>query len=134
MFGSQDDNNQQTPTSSQPESVDSSHSAITQETRRVTGEDASATTSTDASSQAERMNEISQVQARYADQLMSKAHVLGVAVGMAQEGGTPTGELALVVLVDSKVPSAQLAEEDVIPQQLDGVRVDVQEVGEIYAQ
>ncbi|MBC7813071.1 MAG: hypothetical protein H7175_18080 [Burkholderiales bacterium] len=129
MFGQ--DDNQTPPTSSQPDNtVDSSHNAITQETRRVDIVD----TATNVGSQAERMNQISQVQARYADQLMSKPHVLGVAVGMAQEGGISTGELALVVLVDTKVPSAQLAAEDVIPQHLDGVRVDVQEVGEIYAQ
>ena len=131
MFGQ--DDKPTPPTSSQPDSTDS-HSAITQENKRVSIDDASAASGESASSQAERMNQISQVQSRYADQLMSKAHVLGVAVGMAQEGGTPTGELALVVLVDTKVPSAQLAAEDIIPDHLDGVRVDVQEVGEIYAQ
>ena len=53
---------------------------------------------------------------------------------MRQTGGQPTGEVALVVMVKKKVPHAQLAAEDVIPMQIEGVRVDVQEVGELKAQ
>jgi hypothetical protein len=74
------------------------------------------------------------VQARYTDELMRKANVQGTAVGLAQVNGEYTGEIALVVLVSRKVPASELAPEDIIPRELDGVRVDVQEIGEISAQ
>jgi hypothetical protein len=37
--------------------------------------------------------------------------------------------MALVVMVTQKMPVAQLADNDVLPQDLDGVRVDVQATG-----
>jgi len=60
---------------------------------------------------------------------MQLPHVVGVALGMAHVDGQPTDEPAIVVLVDEKLPLAQLAPEDVIPSQLEGVRVDVQASG-----
>lgn len=70
-----------------------------------------------------------EVQARYADLLLSKPHVVGVGVGFRQREGQPTREVALVVMVDEKLPAAQLAEDELLPGELDGVRVDVQETG-----
>jgi hypothetical protein len=64
---------------------------------------------------------------------MRKANVVGVGVGLRSRGGERTGEVALVVMVTHKVARAQLAPEDVIPSQIEGVPVDVQEVGEIRA-
>ena len=66
---------------------------------------------------------------RYADDLMTKANVVGVGVGMRKRDGEFTDEKALVVLVSEKMPVAQLAEEDVIPTELDGIPTDVQETG-----
>jgi len=74
------------------------------------------------------------VQAKYVDMLMAKAHVQGVAVGLAQKDGQYTGEVAIVVMVDHKVPQTELAQQDIIPSELDGVRVDVQETGVFKAQ
>ena len=71
----------------------------------------------------------SEVQARYADDLMRKPHVVGVAVGYASQGGKATPEIGLVVMVDEKLPPDQLDPQDMIPTELDGVRVDVQETG-----
>lgn len=71
----------------------------------------------------------SEVQAKYADILMSKPHVVGLGVGYAQKDGQTTPEVAIVVMVDEKLPRAQLAYEDLIPSQLDGIRVDVQQTG-----
>jgi hypothetical protein len=52
-----------------------------------------------------------------------------VGIGIAYKGGEPTQEMALVVMVTQKMPVAQLADNDVLPQDLDGVRVDVQATG-----
>lgn len=77
---------------------------------------------------------IRKVQAKYEAELMKRANAVGVAVGLAQSDGQFSDEIALIVLVSQKVPLDQLAEEDRIPAALDGIRVDVQEVGEPYAQ
>jgi hypothetical protein len=81
----------------------------------------------------EMQQKISNIQAKYADELMAKAHVVGLGVGMAKVGGEYTNEMALVVLVDKKVPMEELAPEDRIPAEIEGVRVDVNEVGVIEA-
>ena len=74
------------------------------------------------------------VKAAHAPALLKKANVVGVGVGLREQGGVRTGEVALVVMVSRKVPLADLAPADVIPATLDGVLVDVQEVGRISAQ
>lgn len=84
-------------------------------------------------SQEEAMAKVTQVQAKYADHLMKKQHVVGVAVGMAKQQGKVTTDLALVVMVDQKMPLDALKPDDHIPSELDGVRVDVQEVGKLTA-
>lgn len=81
----------------------------------------------------ELQRKISDIQVRYVDELMAKAHVVGVGIGMAKVGGEYTDEMALVVLVDKKVPMEELAPEDRIPREIEGVRVDVNEVGVIEA-
>jgi hypothetical protein len=64
---------------------------------------------------------------------MSKANVVGVGIGFRHQKGQPTDTLALVVMVEKKVPDSQLAPKDVIPSEIEGVQVDVQEVGQIRA-
>lgn len=69
----------------------------------------------------------------YGDQLMSLPNVVGLGIGLRHVGGEPTGEVALVVLVTRKLPEVQLEEGGILPQEIEGVPVDVQEVGEITA-
>lgn len=76
----------------------------------------------------------SAVKNAYTDELMSKANVVGVGVGLLERGGVRTQTVALVVMVNRKVPRAQLSADDVIPTEIEGVPVDVREVGEISAQ
>ncbi len=86
------------------------------------------------STQEEMTQRAQAVQAKYTDELMEKANVQGTAIGLATEDGQYTDTIALVVLVSTKLPENQLAPEDIIPKELDGVRVDVQEVGFLQAQ
>ncbi|MEM6284800.1 MAG: hypothetical protein AAF787_21600 [Chloroflexota bacterium] len=74
------------------------------------------------------------VQAKYADMLMSKPNVIGIAIGFIQEGGIATEEKGIVVMVSVKMPDNQVPPKDRIPAELDGVRVDVQEFGSFSAQ
>lgn len=76
---------------------------------------------------------IQEVKRRWEAELLRKANVVAVGVGYRQRGGHPTDELCLVVSVRRKVPLEQLAPEDRIPPEIDGVPVDVQEVGTLRA-
>jgi hypothetical protein len=74
-----------------------------------------------------------QVKEMHEAELLAKANVVGVGIGLRLCGGESTGEVALVVMVTHKVPRAQLTAEDVIPRQIEEVPVDVQAVGELRA-
>ena len=73
------------------------------------------------------------VQNRYQAYLLSKPHVVGVGVGYASVHGDQTMEIAVIVMVEYKVPTEQLEPRERIPSRLEGVRVDVQAMGEFTA-
>ncbi len=83
--------------------------------------------------QEEQMARATAAQTHYGEELMRKAHVQGTAIGLRKVGGKFTNQVALVVLVDQKVPLETLMMGDRIPSELDGVPVDVQEVGVLSA-
>lgn len=85
------------------------------------------------SSDPKAIQRITRAQEAHSEHLLSLPNVVGTAVGQKLVRNQPTGELALVVLVRRKVPSEQLQPEERIPATLDGVPVDVQEVGDIWA-
>lgn len=65
------------------------------------------------------VEQVSAVQARYTPMLMEKPHVMGVAQGTQVGGDTP----CLVVMVDVLPPDHD------IPAQLDGITVEIRELG-----
>ena len=65
------------------------------------------------------------------DQLLAKPKV--VAVGVGYRDGSPS-ELVLVVMVKQKLPKSALAEDEIVPSDVDGLPVDVRMVGEVNAQ
>ena len=65
--------------------------------------------------------------------LLGLPNVVGVGVGLRMRRGQPTGEVALVVMVNKKIPDAELAPDQLIPRELDGVPIDVLEVGDLKA-
>ena len=88
----------------------------------------------DSLPQDEQMTRATAAQTKYGEDLMSKAHVQGTAIGLEKADGKYTSRVALVVLVDKKLPLEELAIKDQIPEELDGVPIDVQEVGVLSAQ
>lgn len=56
-------------------------------------------------------------------------NVLGLGVGVKWQGGEPTGEEALVVLVNKKVPKEHLTAPELIPPELNGIQTDVLQIG-----
>jgi hypothetical protein len=81
----------------------------------------------------ERTRRAVRVKQDHEPELLAKANVLGVGVGLRQRAGIGETEVAVVVLVRRKLPASQLSPEDRIPAQIDGVPVDVQEVGDVKA-
>jgi len=73
------------------------------------------------------------VKENYEAQLLAKANVVGVGIGMRMRGGESVGDVSLVVMVTHKLPRSQLTPEDIVPGEIEGVSVDVQEVGEFEA-
>ncbi|MFZ1397435.1 MAG: hypothetical protein WAS33_11080 [Candidatus Promineifilaceae bacterium] len=80
------------------------------------------------------IQQIQAVKEAHEAELLAKPNVVGVGIGFRQQRQTRTDEVVLVVLVEKKVPRAQLAPEDIIPGLIEGVPVDVQESGRIAPQ
>jgi hypothetical protein len=72
------------------------------------------------------------VRIKYQPWLLSKANVVGVGIGLRHAGARRTDELGLVVMVKQKLPLDQLAPDDVIPAEIDGVPVDVRQVEVLF--
>ncbi len=81
----------------------------------------------------ERLRRIIEVKDKYEHELLRKKNVVGVGVGFRQRGGRQTDEMVLTVMVRYKLPPHRLRQHDRIPSELEGVPVDVQEVGTLRA-
>lgn len=69
------------------------------------------------------------VKAAHERELLRKPNVVGVGIGLRQRGGKFTNELAIIVSVTHKVPQEDLPPEDRIPEEIEGIPVDVQAIG-----
>lgn len=74
------------------------------------------------------------VKRKYESELLSRPNVVGVGVGYVQRDGQATGEIGIIVMVERKVSPTRLEPHEMIPSEVEGVPVDVQEVGHISAQ
>ena len=83
--------------------------------------------------QSDLFDRAKRVKVAHQEMLMRKANVVGVGIGYAQRGQKLTSQLSLVVMVSQKLPRELLDAVDVLPSELDGIPVDVQEVGELRA-
>jgi len=61
--------------------------------------------------------------------LLGRPNVVACGIGYKVTAEGPTDEVAVVVSVVHKLPRAQLAEADLVPREVDGVRTDVIETG-----
>lgn len=73
------------------------------------------------------------VRARYEAELLCYPNVIGVDKGIKTVNGKPTGEVCIIVYVDHKIPKDELSEEDILPDQIETVQIDVVAIGEIRA-
>lgn len=79
------------------------------------------------------LERVRDVKSAHEEDLLRKANVVGVGVGLRRRRDAQTREPAIVVSVTHKQPLSELASQDVIPRELDGVPVDVQAIGKIRA-
>jgi hypothetical protein len=79
------------------------------------------------------VNRVQAVKSKHEKRLLRIKNVVGVGVGLRQRAGELTDEVVLTVMVRQKQPATALRPRDLIPTELDGVPVDVQEVGTIRA-
>jgi len=77
--------------------------------------------------------EIAEAKEGSKEALLEMPNVVGVGVGYQLKQGEPTGDYAIVVMVSRKLPLPALAPEAVLPHSMQGVNIDVIEVGEIRA-
>lgn len=82
---------------------------------------------------AELVSQASRVKSRYVHDLLGKRNVVGVGLGYKFSQGVSTGELSLVVSVTHKVHPSALAQQDLVPRALDGIKTDVVETGLFHA-
>ena len=74
-----------------------------------------------------------QAKRQYASNLLSRRNVVACGVGFKESEGQLSDEPCVVVSVTRKLPKAQLSPEDLVPQFLDSVKTDVQEMGVFHA-
>jgi hypothetical protein len=80
-----------------------------------------------------RIEEIRAVKDRHEEDLLKKKNVVGLGIGYKEVGGQKTEQLSLVVMVKRKELPSQLDARDLVPSEIEGVPIDVKEVGEIVA-
>lgn len=78
-------------------------------------------------------SEIARVKGLHQESLLAKANVVGLGTGYRRQGKQKTSELCLIALVRNKVPKAGLKTADLVPAQVDGVSIDVVQVGDLRA-
>lgn len=71
--------------------------------------------------------DIEAVLRKHEDALLALPNVNGVAIGER------AGHAVIKVMVTRKVPESSLQPDQIIPKELDGCRLDVEEIGEIAA-
>lgn len=79
------------------------------------------------------MDEARRMKKKYESFLLKKKGVVGCATGYKIIGGKKSNEPAVICYVVKKKPKRELGEEDIVPENLEGVPTDVVESGTIRA-
>jgi hypothetical protein len=77
--------------------------------------------------------QVAQIKETHKEAILAKPNVVGVGVGYKVTKGQATDQLAIVTLVSKKLPQVGLLADNVIPRSIEGVPIDVLEVGELRA-
>jgi hypothetical protein len=72
-------------------------------------------------------------EADFLDPKKPRANVVGLGIGVKWKKGEPTGEPALLALVNQKLEPGQVGRADMVPAKLQDMQTDVVAVGELFA-
>ena len=75
--------------------------------------------------------DIKDAKAKHRMFLLSLPNVTGVGIGQKIRDGKPVGTTAIKVFVLRKLPPAQLSDEDLIPETLEGFPTDVEVISSL---
>lgn len=75
---------------------------------------------------------IEKIKQQHEKEILKKANVVGVGVGLKQIKGKLTKKKVILVFVEKKKDLPELMAVDVIPKKIDGCRTDVVETGELW--
>lgn len=76
---------------------------------------------------------LAKIRAHYEPELLRYPNVVAVGESVQTKRGKPTGRPCIVVFVERKIPRDQLGEDEILPEELEGIPVDVVEAGGIVA-
>jgi hypothetical protein len=79
------------------------------------------------------MEEVKRVKAEHEKELMKKPGVVGVAIGHKHIDGKKTNQLCIICYVIEKKPIGDLEVRDIIPEEIEGVPIDIVESGRVRA-
>jgi len=79
------------------------------------------------------LNEVRQAKKLHQSILLTKSNVVGVGVGLKETSSDKTDEICVKVLVTRKLSPEALLSAELVPKELDGVRTDVIQVGNLRA-
>ena len=79
------------------------------------------------------LNEVRQAKKLHQSRLMTKSNVVGVGVGLKDTRSDKTDEICVKVLVTRKLSPEALLSGELVPKEVDGIRTDVVEVGDLRA-
>jgi hypothetical protein len=81
----------------------------------------------------EELERVRRIRSEHEAEILAKANVVGVGIGLSSAPEEMGSEVVIVVSVTHKVPTAQLNASDRVPRELDGVPVEVRAVGQVRA-
>ncbi|MEO1060005.1 MAG: trypsin-like peptidase domain-containing protein [Actinomycetota bacterium] len=76
---------------------------------------------------------LAKIQEKATDDLMDRANVVGVGLGLKSTGGEETDQRCITVFVSAKLDSDLLDRQDRVPKKISDVPTDVVEIGELMA-
>jgi hypothetical protein len=77
------------------------------------------------------IEDLKRVKRKVEDRLLQIPGVNAVGIGPKFKGGKPTGEWAITVMLDQKKPLAEIPADEVVPEEIEGFKTDVDEGGPI---
>lgn len=79
------------------------------------------------------MQKAKQAVRKQAKELLKKKGVVGVGVGFKEKKGKLTKQISVICSVEKKLPFDQIAIQDLVPDEVEGIKTDVVETGKIVA-